>query len=72
MDMFRLFDNVFVLTRMNPVFAADTVMAYNFRVAIITGRLGLGNATAILLVIAIVIALVPLMYVSYREQIKQR
>jgi len=71
MDMFRLFDNVFVLTRMNPVFAADTVLAYNFRVAIITGRLGLGNATAIILVITIVIALVPLMYVSYREQIKQ-
>jgi len=72
MDMFRLFDNVFVLTRMNPVFAADTVMAYNFRAAMITGRLGLGNAIAIILVITIVVALIPLMFVSYREQIRQR
>lgn len=72
MDMFRLFDNVFVLTRMNPVFAADTVMAYNFRAAMVMGRLGLGNATAIILVITIIVALVPLMYVTYREQIDQR
>jgi multiple sugar transport system permease protein len=72
MDMFRLFDNVFVLTRMNPIYRADTVMAYNFRIAMMVRRLGLGNATAVILVIAIVIVLIPLMYVSYQEQIKEQ
>ena len=72
MDMFRLFDNVFVLTRLNPVFAADTVLTYNFRTAMTVQRLGLGNAIAIILVITIVIALLPLLYVTYRDQIKER
>ena len=31
MDMFRLFDNVFVLTGQNPVYKADTVMTYDRR-----------------------------------------
>jgi len=70
MDMFRLFDNVFVLTRLNPVFRADTVMTYNYRTALELRRLGLGNAIAVILVIAIVVALVPLLYVTYRDQIK--
>ena len=72
MDMFRLFDNVFVLTRLNPVYASDTVLTYNFRTAMTVQRLGLGNAIAIILVITIVIALIPLLYVSYRDQIKDR
>ena len=72
MDMFRLFDNVFVLTRLNPVFRADTVMTYNFRSAISLRRLGLGNSIAVILVIAIVVALVPLLYVTYRDQIRER
>ncbi len=72
MDMFRLFDNVFVLTRLNPVFRADTVMTYNYRTALDLRRLGLGNSVAIILVIAIVVALVPLLYVTYRDQIKER
>ena len=72
MDMFRLFDNVFVLTRLNPVFRADTVMTYNYRTATTLKRLGLGNSIAIILVVAIVVALIPLMYVSYRDQIRDR
>ena len=71
MDMFRLFDNVFVLTRLNPVFRADTVMTYNYRTATTLKRLGLGNSIAIILVVAIVVALIPLMYVTYRDQIKE-
>ncbi|MCZ6462566.1 MAG: sugar ABC transporter permease [Actinobacteria bacterium] len=72
MDMFRLFDNVFVLTRLNPVFGADTVMTYNYKAATVVNRLGLANAVAIILVIAIVVALIPLLYVSYRDQIEAR
>jgi len=72
MDMFRLFDNVFVLTRLNPVFRADTVMTYNYRTATTLKRLGLGNSIAIILVVAIVVALIPLMYVTYRDQIRER
>ena len=72
MDMFRLFDNVFVLTRMNPVFKADTVLAYNYRAALENDRLGLGNATAMILVVAIIVALVPLLYITYRDQIRER
>ena len=72
MDMFRIFDNVFVLTRLNPVFRADTVMTYNYRSAISLRRLGLGNSIAVILVVAIVVALVPLLYTTYRDQIKER
>jgi len=72
MDMFRLFDNVFVLTRLNPVFRADTVMTYNYRTATTLKRLGLGNSIAVILVVAIVVALIPLMYVTYRDQIRER
>ena len=72
MDMFRLFDNVFVLTRMNPIYKADTVMTYNYRVAMIVRRLGKGNATAIILTIVIMVALIPLLYLMYREQTEER
>jgi ABC-type sugar transport system permease subunit len=72
MDFFRLFDNVFVLTRLNPIYKADTVMTYNFRVAMTVHRLGKGNATAIVTVIAILVVLVPFLYYTYREQIEER
>jgi hypothetical protein len=34
--------------------------------------LGLGNATAVILVVAIIVALVPLLYITYRDQIRER
>ncbi|MBL8055633.1 MAG: sugar ABC transporter permease [Anaerolineales bacterium] len=71
MDTFRLFDNVFVLTRQNPIFNADTILTYNFRVAMAVQQLGRGNAVAILTVIAILIVLIPFLYYTYREQIEQ-
>jgi len=72
MDFFRLFDNVFVLTRMNPIYHADTILTYNFRVAMIVNRLGKGNAVAVLSVIFIMVALIPFLYYMYREQIQER
>ena len=72
MDMFRLFDNVFVLTRMNPIYHADTILTYNFRIAMEIRRLGKGNAVAVLTVIFIMVALIPFLVYMYREQIEER
>jgi len=72
MDFFRLFDNVFVLTRGNPTYKADTIMTYNFRVAMTVQDLGKGNAVAIVTVVAILLVLVPFLYYTYRVQIEER
>ena len=72
MDFFRLFDSVFILTEQNPIFKADTVMTYNFRVAITVQRLGKGNAMAILSMIGIFVVVIPFLYMTYREQIEER
>ena len=72
MDMFRLFDNVFVLTRMNPIFHADTILTYNYRIAMVVRRLGKGNAVAVLTVVFIMVALIPFLIYMYREQIEER
>lgn len=72
MDFFRLFDNVFVLTRMNPIYHADTILTYNYRVAMVVKRLGKGNAVAVLSVVFIMVVLIPFLYYMYREQVEER
>ena len=72
MDSYRIFDSVFVLSEMNPVFKADTVMLYIFRTSMTVQRLGKGNAMAILTVIMILIILIPYLMRTYREQIEER
>ncbi len=72
MDFFRLFDNVFVLTRMNPIFHADSLQTYLYRAAIQNNRLGLSNAGAIITVVLIMILLIPFLTIMYREQIQER
>lgn len=72
MDFFRLFDNVFVLTRMNPIFHADTMQTYLYRIAITVKRLGKANAGAILTVVIIMVVLIPFLFYMYREQIEER
>ena len=72
MDAFRLYDNVFALTRNNPIFGANTIMVFNYNVAFSVNRLGLANATAIIATIAIMVALIPFLYYMYREQIEAR
>ncbi len=72
MDAYRIFDNVFVFTELNPIFKADTVMTYNFRVATTVMRLGLANAMAVLTVIGIFVVLVPFLIRTYRDQIEER
>jgi ABC-type sugar transport system permease subunit len=72
MDFFRLFDNVFVLTRMNPIYHADTLQTYLFRIGMTVRRLGKANAGAVLTVGFIMVALIPFLIFMYREQIEER
>lgn len=72
MDSYRVFDSVFVLSELNPQFKADTVMTYTFLTAMQFQRLGKSNAMAILTVIGIMVALVPFLYLMYKEQIAER
>jgi len=72
MDAYRVFDSVFVLTEMNPIFKANTMMTYIFEVAVTVRRLGKANAMAIITVLGIMVILVPNLIQSYREQVEER
>ena len=72
MDSYRIFDSVFVLSELNPIYKADTIMTYNFQTAITVQRLGKANAMAILTIIGVMIVLIPNLIQSYREQIEER
>ena len=70
MDSYRVFDSVFVLTKQNPIFDAETIMYYNFQVALNFGRLGKANAMSVLTVIGIFVVLIPFLAMTYREQME--
>lgn len=72
MDTYRVFDSVFVLSELNPIYKADTVMTYTFQTAITVQRLGKANAMAILTVVGIMVALIPNLVQAYRQQIEER
>lgn len=72
MDAYRIFDSVFVLSEMNPIYKADTIMTYNFQTAVTVQRLGKANAMAVLTVIGIMIVLIPNLIQTYREQTQER
>lgn len=72
MDAYRVFDSVFVLTEMNKIYKADTVMTYTFNTAVTVQRLGKANAMAILTVVGIMIILIPNLIQSYRQQVEER
>ena len=73
MDAYRVYDSVFVWTG-NRFTEAHTLQVYNVRVATAfdIGRLGKGNAIAILNVIGIFVVLIPFLYRSYKDQIAER
>ena len=71
MDAYRVFDSVFVLTQQNPIFDAETIMYYNFQVAMSFGRLGKANAMSVLTVIGIFVVLIPFLVLTYREQTEE-
>lgn len=72
MDAYRVFDSIFVLTQQNPIFDAETIMYYNFRVALSFERLGKANAMAVITVVGIFVVLIPFLYTTYREQVEER
>jgi multiple sugar transport system permease protein len=72
MDTYRVFDSVFVLSEMNPIYKADTVMTYTFQTAVTVQRLGKANAMAILTVVGIMVVLIPNLYQAYKQQIEER
>lgn len=72
MDAYRIFDNVFVLSGLNPVYKADTIMTYTYQQAMKVQRLGKANAMAVLTVVGILVILIPSLVQSYREQIEER
>ena len=73
MDAYRVFDSVFVFSG-NRFESAQTLQVYNFNEALDAniGRVGKGNAIAIINVIGIFVVLIPFLISSYREQIAER
>jgi len=73
MDAYRVYDSVFVWTG-NRFTEAHTLAVYNVRIATAfdIGRLGKGNAIAVLTVIGIFVVLIPFLWRSYRDQIAER
>jgi ABC-type sugar transport system permease subunit len=72
MDMYRVFDSVIVFTQQNPIYNADSLMTYTFRVAVTVQQLGKANAMAIMTVIGVLVVLFPFLYRTYRDQLAER
>ena len=72
MDAYRIFDSIFVLTRMNPIYKADTLMTYTFKTAMTVQRLGKADAMAVLTVVGVMIVLIPNLIQIYKEQMQER
>ncbi len=72
MDAYRVLDQVLVITKQNPLFRADTVMYYNYKVAVMFSRLGKANAMSILTVFGIFIVLIPFLRITYKQQMESR
>jgi ABC-type sugar transport system permease subunit len=72
MDSYRIFDSVFVLSELNPIYKADTIMTYTFQTAVTVQRLDKANAMAVLTVIGIMVVLIPNLIQSYKEQVEER
>lgn len=73
MDAYRVFDSSFVFGQ-SVGDAAHTLSVYNFNTALNAqiGRVGKGNAIAVLMVIGIFAVLIPFLRKSYQEQIAER
>jgi multiple sugar transport system permease protein len=73
MDSYRVFDSIFVLTKQNPIYShVETLMYYNYRVAVQFQRLGRANAMSVLTVIGIFVILIPFLYFTYKQQREER
>lgn len=66
MDGYRVFDSIYILTR--GVNGTESVMMYNYRIAIVENAVTRGSAVAVLTVIGILVLLVPFLVNTWREQ----
>ncbi len=73
MDAYRVFDSSFVFGQ-SVGQSAHTLSVYNYTTALSSqiGRIGKGNAIAVLMVIGIFVVLIPFLRKSYQEQIAER
>ncbi len=73
MDAYRVFDSSFVFGQ-SVGDSANTLSVYNFQTALSSqiGRIGKGNAIAVLMIIGIFVVLIPFLRKSYQEQIAER
>jgi ABC-type sugar transport system permease subunit len=73
MDGYRVFDSIFVLTKQNPIYTnVETLMYYNYQVAVQFQNLGRANAMSVLTVVGIFVILVPFLYMTYKQQMEAR
>ncbi|MDX2163360.1 MAG: sugar ABC transporter permease [bacterium] len=73
MDGYRVFDSIFVLTKQNPIYSnIETLMYYNYRIAIQFQDLGRANAMSVLTVLGIFVILIPFLYMTYKQQMETR
>ena len=73
MDAYRVFDSIFVLTKQNPIYShVETLMYYNYQVAVTFQRLGRANAMSVITVVGVFVILIPFLYITYKEQVEER
>jgi ABC-type sugar transport system permease subunit len=73
MDGYRVFDSIFVLSKQNPIYTnIQTLMYYNYQVAVQFQNLGRANAMSVLTVIGIFVILIPFLYITYKQQMETR
>lgn len=72
MDAYRMFDNIAAMTKGGPGSATETLMWYNYSVAMGELSLGKGSAISILTVFGILILLSPFLYQTYKEHIDEK
>jgi multiple sugar transport system permease protein len=66
MDAYRVFDSIYMLTR--GVNGTESVMMYNYRVAIVENAVARGSAVSVLTVFGILVLLIPFLISTWREQ----
>ena len=72
MDAYRVFDSIFVLTKQNPIYThVETLMYYNYQVAVQFQNLGRANAMSVLTVFGVFVILIPFLYMTYKQQMEQ-
>ena len=68
MDIYRIYDNVAVMTKGGPGTATETLSLYNYEVAFSQNSLGEASAISVLILFFMFFLLMPFLYQTYQEQ----